>query len=101
MSDRFDAHSPRNSPPPKHNTKPHHHQSTLLKTLMLLTLTYITYMLATFALITSKLIPGKLPAVLDAMRRDWYYCSLAVLTPPIAYFFVIANWIGMKMFKHN
>jgi len=35
------------------------------------------------------------------MRDDTYYCVLVPLTLPVAVFFILLNWMGMKFFRHN
>ncbi|KNE59123.1 hypothetical protein AMAG_18102 [Allomyces macrogynus ATCC 38327] len=54
-----------------------------------------------YAAIISKLLPSTGIWWLDAIRNDWYYCFLIPLTAPVSIFFLIWNWYGKKLFRHN
>ncbi|KNE57947.1 hypothetical protein AMAG_18358 [Allomyces macrogynus ATCC 38327] len=54
-----------------------------------------------YAAIISKLMPATGIWWLDAIRDDLYYCFLIPLMAPVSIFFLIWNWYGKKLFRHN
>ncbi|KAJ3366030.1 hypothetical protein GGF32_007530 [Allomyces javanicus] len=54
-----------------------------------------------YAAIISKVLPATGVWWLDAIRNDWYYCFLIPLMAPVSIFFLIWNWYGKKLFRHN
>mmetsp|Transcript_37255 Transcript_37255/g.88543 ORF Transcript_37255/g.88543 Transcript_37255/m.88543 type:complete len:109 (-) Transcript_37255:1568-1894(-) len=54
-----------------------------------------------FAIVVSKLLPPFGNPVLRAIQLDWYYCLLVPLTFPVTVAMASANWLCMKLFRHN
>lgn len=55
-----------------------------------------------YALVVSKLLPDTGVELLDAIKRDRYYCKVVpVSLLMVTFLFVYFNWMTLKYFKHN
>ncbi|KAI9224649.1 phosphatidylinositol N-acetylglucosaminyltransferase subunit Y-domain-containing protein [Blastocladiella britannica] len=66
-----------------------------------LALVTCTFALWVYAAIVSKLLPPTGYWMLDAIQADHYFCYMVPLTLPVTVYFVIWNWFGLKLYKHN
>ncbi|KAJ1981228.1 hypothetical protein H4R34_002151 [Dimargaris verticillata] len=67
----------------------------------LLLATFCFFALGLYTVVISKFMPATGNRILDAIRQDQYYCFLLPLTLTVAFYTVIWNWVGMKLFRHN
>jgi hypothetical protein len=68
---------------------------------VLLLCSHFVFVVSFYAIIVSKWMPETGNKILDAIREDRFYCYLIPMTIPVAITFVVWNWIGMKLFRHN
>ncbi|RKP35994.1 phosphatidylinositol N-acetylglucosaminyltransferase subunit Y, partial [Dimargaris cristalligena] len=68
---------------------------------VLLIATFVFFALGLYTTTISKFMPVTGNRLLDAIREDQYYCLLAPLTLTVAFYTLIWNWLGMKIFRHN
>ncbi|KAJ1911855.1 hypothetical protein IWQ60_009943 [Tieghemiomyces parasiticus] len=68
---------------------------------VLLVVTFVVFAVGVYTTMVSKVLPVTGNRFLDAVRDDQYYCLLAPLTLTVAFYTVIWNWLGMKIFRHN
>ena len=52
-------------------------------------------------IVLAKLLPLSDRPWIAAVQRDDYYCLLLPLLLPVALVGIYANWLGMKLFRHN
>lgn len=79
----------------------HSDNLTVLSGWLLLIITYILFIGLMYAIFISKWMPDTGHSLLDAIKRDNYYCLLVPLTLPVSIIMVFVNWLGMKFFRHN
>ncbi|KAJ1652439.1 hypothetical protein IWQ61_007227 [Dispira simplex] len=68
---------------------------------ILLFSTFMFFVVGMYTTVVAKLLPATGNRILDAIRTDHYYCYLVPLTLTVAFYTVIWNWLGMKIFRHN
>jgi len=54
-----------------------------------------------YAMVVSKFMPETGNKLLDWIRDDDYYCILIPSTLVATVYTVTANWLGLKIFRHN
>ncbi|PVU89862.1 hypothetical protein BB561_005144 [Smittium simulii] len=77
------------------------YDSTPLYGYALLTGTVMFLVVFVYALVISKLLPSTGYFFLDKIKKDDYYVLLVPMSSLFTIFFVFANWVGMKYFRHN
>lgn len=64
-------------------------------------LTYVFFIVSMYAMVVSKFMPETGNKLLDWIRDDDYYCILIPSTLVATVYTVTANWLGLKIFRHN
>ncbi|KAJ1942085.1 hypothetical protein GGF37_003268 [Kickxella alabastrina] len=68
---------------------------------VLLGVTSVMFVLLMYALVVAKFMPKTGFWLLDAVKKDDYFCLLVPITGLSFTFAVFWNWLGMKFFRHN
>ncbi|KAF9917316.1 hypothetical protein FBU30_000801 [Linnemannia zychae] len=98
---------------PKASNTPHHTRrfttlisdqepdTTYLWGYLLFFCTMIGFTVSMYALVASNYMPLTGNKTLDWIKKDSHYCMLVPVTIPVTVLFVLFNWLGMKLFRHN
>ncbi|KAF9145872.1 hypothetical protein BGX30_006355 [Mortierella sp. GBA39] len=63
--------------------------------------TMVGFTVSMYALVASNYMPLTGNKTLDWIKKDSHYCMLVPVTIPVTVLFVLFNWLGMKLFRHN
>lgn len=63
--------------------------------------TMVGFTVSMYALVASNYMPLTGNKTLDWIKKDSHYCMLVPITIPVTVLFVLFNWLGMKLFRHN
>ncbi|KAF9100090.1 hypothetical protein BGX29_001178 [Mortierella sp. GBA35] len=63
--------------------------------------TMVGFTVCMYALVASNYMPLTGNKTLDWIKKDSHYCMLVPVTIPVTVLFVLFNWLGMKLFRHN
>lgn len=68
---------------------------------LLLLASFCFFVLSIYAMLVSEHMPDTGIELVDAIKRDQYYCYLVPFTLPVFVIFVVSNWVSLKFFRHN
>lgn len=66
-----------------------------------LTIASTFFIFSIFSLFIAPFLEPTTHRILEFLRTDQLYCYLVPLSVPVASFFIYANWLSMKYFKHS